>query len=371
MAMHDDERPILEIRGLVKRYGERAALETVDLSVQRREFVTLLGPSGSGKTTMLHLIAGLIAPTRGEIRIDGQDATRLPSRERGLGMVFQNYALMPHMSVFENIAFPLRVRRVPRAEIARRVKEVLRLVQLEDFAGRRPRELSGGQQQRVAIARCLVYSPAITLMDEPLGALDKRLREQMQLELKRLHGELGMTVLYVTHDQQEALTMSDRIVLLNVGRIEQVGTPAELYANPRSVFAAEFLGDSNLLTAEVLEVGAESLLRLPDGTVLRARRNGEVAAGQSVKAMLRPEAATLGSDGESTMPNRVTGTVIDSVIMGAAVKHYLRLADGQMLTVEALNRPQTPFPEKGATMTAHWRPADTLVLPLPPLSPSS
>ena len=237
------------MRGVAKRYGPVVALNAVDLTVRKGEFLTLLGPSGSGKTTLLNVIAGTVAPTTGRLWIGGRDVTDLPSSERRLGMVFQNYALFPHMTIFENVAFPLRVRKLPWTEIKRRVAEALVLVRLPDVGARKPRELSGGQQQRIAIARCLVYNPDLILMDEPLGALDKKLRDQMQLEIKRLHSNLGVTVLYVTHDQEEALVMSDRICLMNAGRIEQLGDPHELYFQPKSVFAADFLGDSNILDA--------------------------------------------------------------------------------------------------------------------------
>ena len=236
MTMTTAAAAMIELDGVAKSYGDVHALRRTDLSIAKGEFVTLLGPSGSGKSTLLNLIAGMIAPSAGRIVIDGRDATTLPTNQRGLGMVFQNYALMPHMTVFENIAFPLQVRRLPKAEIRRKVAEALDLIQLGHVADRRPRELSGGQQQRVSLARCIVYNPALILMDEPLGALDKKLREQMQLEIKRLHAELGITMLYVTHDQDEALTMSDRIVLMNGGRIEQQGTPDALYFKPETVF---------------------------------------------------------------------------------------------------------------------------------------
>ena len=221
------------LQDVTKNYGPVVALAEIDLKVIGGEFLTLLGPSGSGKTTVLNLIAGMVGPTAGRIWIDGRDSTNLQPSKRGLGMMFQNYALMPHMTVFENVAFPLRVRKFPKDEIKRKVAEVLDVVRLPDVGRRRPGELSGGQQQRISIARCLVYNPAIILMDEPLGALDKKLREEMQLELKRLHSELGITALYVTHDQEEALTMSDRIVLLNAGLDRADGHPGRaLFSTP-------------------------------------------------------------------------------------------------------------------------------------------
>ena len=236
-----DARSKLEIRNLRKTYGPVVAVAEADLEMREGEFLTLLGPSGSGKTTLLMMVAGLIQPDRGEVWIDGTLATYLPSFKRDIGMVFQSYALFPHLTVFENVAFPLRMRRVPEATTAREVQRVLEVVRLPGVGDRLPRALSGGQQQRVALARCIVYRPSIVLMDEPLGALDKKLRDQMQLEIKHLHTQLGITVLYVTHDQEEAMIMSDRICLMNEGRIEQIGTPSELYFRPRTVFAATLI----------------------------------------------------------------------------------------------------------------------------------
>jgi putative spermidine/putrescine transport system ATP-binding protein len=253
----------LQIRGVRKTYGPVVALDETDLDLAEGEFLTLLGPSGSGKTTLLMTVAGLTEPDRGEIWIDGKLATYLPVHRRDIGMVFQNYALFPHLTVFENIAFPLRMRRAPEADVKRDVAAALDTVRLGGMAGRFPRELSGGQQQRVALARCFVYRPSIILMDEPLGALDKKLRDEMQLEIKQLHSAIGITVLYVTHDQEEALAMSDRICLMNRGGIEQVGTADDLYFRPQSLFAAQFLGDSNVLPVTVAEAGSRLVLAGP------------------------------------------------------------------------------------------------------------
>ena len=231
----------LRISGLCKRYGDFVALAPTDLDVAQGEFLTLLGPSGSGKTTLLSLIAGLAVPDEGKMLINGVDVTYGAPYERDIGMVFQNYALFPHMTIEENIAFPLKMRKVDSATARRRTAEALEMVRLPQLGKRFPKELSGGQQQRIALARCLVYRPSIILMDEPLGALDKKLRDQMQLEIKRIHRELGTTIVYVTHDQEEAMTMSDRICLMNGGKIEQLGTPSDLYFRPRNLFVADFL----------------------------------------------------------------------------------------------------------------------------------
>jgi putative spermidine/putrescine transport system ATP-binding protein len=356
--------PIVCLKKLAKRYGEHVALVSVDLSIDRGEFITLLGPSGSGKTTMLHLIAGLIEPTSGEIWIDGVNVTNVPSRYRGLGMVFQNYALMPHMTIFENVAFPLRIRGIPRKEIEPRVTAALEMVQLTALRNRKPNQVSGGQQQRAAIARCIVYSPAITLMDEPLGALDKKLREQMQLELKKLHAQLGTTLLYVTHDQGEAMTMSDRIVLMNVGRIEQIGTPSELYFNPASVFAAEFLGDSNLLPGTVVGLGRPIGVRLIGGQVAAASRGNATQKGQPVKLMVRPEnVQRLEHGAASEGLNRLSGRLVDTIILGAILKHYVQLADKSMFVVQESYRGGRQLPKKGDVIELGWHSDDTIIYP--------
>jgi putative spermidine/putrescine transport system ATP-binding protein len=349
-----------------KRYGEVVALQEVDLSVQEGEFVTLLGPSGSGKTTMLNLIAGMIAPTSGRIHIAGKDATQTPPNKRGLGMVFQNYALMPHMTIFENIAFPLRVRKMSNDEIKAKVAKVLDLVHLPQVANRKPRELSGGQQQRISLARCIVYNPSIILMDEPLGALDKKLREQMQLELKRIHTELKITMLYVTHDQEEALTMSDRIVLLNEGQIEQMGPPEDMYFHPHSVFAADFLGDSNMWDAKLDAAGAQSRVALAAGIALRAGSSAFAQAGETVKAMIRPENVSVVREGDdaSRFENHVEGTAIDSIILGGVIKHYVQLKGGATIVAQELTRSGRRALAPGQSVKLAWRASDTLLLPL-------
>jgi putative spermidine/putrescine transport system ATP-binding protein len=349
-----------------KSYGDVTALAEVDLSVEEGEFVTLLGPSGSGKTTMLNLIAGMIAPTSGRIFINGQDATETPPNKRGLGMVFQNYALMPHMTIFENVAFPLRVRKRPNDEIQSKVTQVLDLVHLPHVANRKPRELSGGQQQRVALARCIVYNPSIILMDEPLGALDKKLREQMQLELKRIHTDLGITMLYVTHDQEEALTMSDRIVLLNEGQIEQMGAPDDLYFNPRSVFAADFLGNSNLIDATIEEAGANGTASIASGHTIRTKASPIATPGAKIKIMMRPENINVVREGDdsSRFDNHVTGSAIDSIILGGVIKHYVRLKDDSTIVAQELTRSGRRALTPGQDVRLAWRREDTLVLPL-------
>jgi len=355
---------MVELQGVSKRYADVDALHPVDLTIAKGEFVTLLGPSGSGKSTLLNLIAGMVAPSSGRIVIDGRDATTLPTNQRGLGMVFQNYALMPHMTVFENIAFPLQVRKVPKAEIRRRVGAVLDLIQLGHVANRRPRELSGGQQQRISLARCIVYNPALILMDEPLGALDKKLREQMQLEIKRLHAELGITMLYVTHDQDEALTMSDRIVLMNGGRIEQQGTPDTLYFRPETVFSAEFIGSSNLL-AGTLEADPDGgpVLRTALGTFPVPAPDRPIERGAKAMLLVRPENMTLQRGGDTV---HVTGRIEDSILLGGVVRHFVRCADGSTIIVQELNQPGRVDAERGHEVAAGWLPQHGRLLPAPP-----
>jgi putative spermidine/putrescine transport system ATP-binding protein len=343
---------MVELVNISKRYGNTEALASVNLQVQAGEFLTLLGPSGSGKTTILNLIAGLVPPTEGQIFIDGKDATSLPPGERSLGMMFQNYALMPHMSVFENIAFPLRVRKVAAAEIEARVNDVLKLVRLPDIGKRVPKELSGGQQQRVSLARCIVYSPALILMDEPLGALDKKLREQMQLEIKRIHSELGITMLNVTHDQEEALTLSDRIVLMNAGRIEQIGAPSDLYFSPRTIFSADFIGEANFFKGVISEIGPDIATVDSECGVLRCEiASADLRKGSNVTVLIRPENLALagGSDDAKSVEqaNTLLGVVQDHLILGGTVKHRVELPGGKGVSVQQANHPGTRVFLKG------------------------
>jgi len=328
--------PKLRIDAVRKSYGAVAALHETSLDVSEGEFVTLLGPSGSGKTTLLHAVAGLIEPDGGRIWIGGVDATHLAPNRRDLGMVFQNYALFPHLTVFENIAFPLRMRACPARETRERVHAALALVRLANVAERLPRELSGGQQQRIALARCVVYRPSIVLMDEPLGALDKKLREQMQLEIKRIHRELGVTVLYVTHDQEEAMTMSDRICLMRDGRIVQVGTPRSLYSEPSSVYAADFLGESNLLSGNYRGGGAAEVEGEVSSFALACTEMRGMAIGQPVKCLVRPEAIRLLQPSESA-DNELTSTVMDVTLAGGVTRYVLRTQEGIELRATVLS----------------------------------
>jgi putative spermidine/putrescine transport system ATP-binding protein len=354
----------VKISGLTKRYGDFVALAPTELEVAAGEFLTLLGPSGSGKTTLLSLIAGLATPDGGQLLINGKDVTYGAPYERDIGMVFQNYALFPHMTVAENIAFPLKMRKIDAATAKKRALEVLDLVRLPQVAQRYPKELSGGQQQRIALARCLVYKPAIVLMDEPLGALDKKLRDQMQLEIKRIHRELGTTIIYVTHDQEEAMTMSDRICLMNQGGIEQLGTPSDLYFRPRTLFVADFLGESNLLEGTVQNVdGDEAQVNLAQGGGrARATMFAPLAAGSKVRVMVRPQNISVRAAGAEF--NAVSGKVLDSMITGSLTKLYVTSpAGGEPLVLCYPTSAGDARHAIGDDITLHWNRGDAVALP--------
>ncbi|TPK53011.1 ABC transporter ATP-binding protein [Mesorhizobium sp. B2-4-19] len=308
--------PFLQIRNIHKTYGNVVAVKDVTLDIAKGEFITFLGPSGSGKSSTLYALAGLQEPTSGDILLHGRTLLDTPSHKRNIGMVFQRYTLFPHLSVGENVAFPLRVRRRPKAEIQETVRRVLKLVRLEGFEDRMPAKMSGGQQQRVALARALAYDPPVLLMDEPLSALDKKLREEIQLEIRRIHRETGVTILYVTHDQDEALRLSDRIAVFSKGVIDQVGTGAELYANPASRFVAEFIGDSDFLKGRVEAIdGRHADIRIAGDVVVQSVPvHGDPAHGGEVSVMLRPEHISLSQvpSAEGSLPV----TVIDITFLG-------------------------------------------------------
>jgi len=317
-------RPVVELIGATKRYGDVPAVNNVDLAIRPRELFTLLGPSGSGKTTVLRTIAGLIDLSEGQILIDGQDVRRTPTYERNIGMVFQSLALFPHMSVFDNIAFPLRMRRRGRSEIAGRVQDVLEIVRLPDIAERRVQELSGGQQQRVALARALVYDPKLLLLDEPLGALDKQLREEMQLELVRLHREIDVTIINVTHDQVEALMLSDRIGVMEEGRIVQVGTSNEIYRHPSTRFVAEFMGRANVIDGTARADGPRSWVETGRGVTLEAGAVDPTLVGQPCTAVIRAEDIELGPPSGASAG--LNGTVALAVFEGESVYYEIEIA---------------------------------------------
>ena len=327
----------IHIRAATKTYGEVRALDHVDLDVQSGEFLTLLGPSGSGKTTLLMVLAGFTRPDSGSLRFGDREMIRTPPHKRQVGMVFQNYALFPHMDVAGNIGFPLKLRGVSKDDLSARVENVLATVQLQGYGDRRINQLSGGQKQRVALARAIVFEPRILLMDEPLSALDKKLREYMQIELRRLHEKLGMTTVYVTHDQREALTMSDRVAVINHGKLIQLDEPRRIYDHPVNPFVANFIGESTLLPVEYIDgtpcYGGEAL-RLP----------GQNAGGQNAVRgnllMIRPERLIVLTGDESADYNRFNGKVNDVVYQGESFVIYVTLADGAEVTVRSVSRRQ-------------------------------
>ena len=300
--------PFLSIRGIRKTFGSFTAVKNVTMDIAEGEFMTFLGPSGSGKSTTLYILAGFQDPTEGDITLNGKSILATSSHRRNIGMVFQRYTLFPHLSVGENVAFPLRIRRRPQAEIAERVKAALKLVRLEGFEDRMPALMSGGQQQRVALARALVYNPPVLLMDEPLSALDKKLREEIQFEIRRIHQETGVTILYVTHDQEEALRLSDRIAVFSQGEIDQIGTGPELYAAPATRFVAEFIGDSNFIETDVISTdGRMARLALPGGVVIDGvPLHGAASSGGRASLLLRPERIDLqAGEGEGSLRGEV------------------------------------------------------------------
>ena len=323
----------LSLKQIVKRFGTFTALNTIDLEVRQGEILTLLGPSGSGKTTMLKIVAGFERPDEGAVRLAGRAITHATPASRGIGMVFQHYALFPHMRVAENVAFPLEMRGVGRAEIRERVAKALSLVGLAGYEQRFPRQLSGGQQQRVALARAIVFNPGLLLLDEPFGALDRKLRVQMQLEVKRLQRRLGLTALFVTHDQEEALILSDRIAVMNQGRIEQIGLPPEIYVRPLNRFVADFIGESNIYRGRVAshETGAMRVV-LEGGHTIIVRGASERPSGEDVGLVIRPEAPRPLSERE-TAENEFAGEVKEVVYLGDALKYALRLENGSELIV--------------------------------------
>jgi putative spermidine/putrescine transport system ATP-binding protein len=345
----------IELSGVSKQYGAVRAVEDVSLTVGQGEFVTILGPSGSGKTTLLNLIAGLTEPSAGRILIGGRDVTHLAAAQRNVGLVFQSYALFPNMTVFGNVAFPLEVRRLPRAEIARRVERALRLVRLTGLESRKPHQLSGGQQQRVALARAIVFEPAILLLDEPLAALDRKLREEVRVELRRLQRAVGVTTLLVTHDQDEALSLSDWIVVLDDGRVQQTGAPDDTYLRPANRFVADFLGTANLFEGELRRTGGRPALVLASGEIVPVGET-TVAEGRRVWALVRPERIVLREEGEG-----LAATVIESAYHGQVVRYHLRLADGREIVAVAAD--VVPRFRAEAPVRVAWRPEDVWVVP--------
>ena len=349
--------PAIRLESLTKRYGTETVVSDVTLHVASGEFLTLLGPSGSGKTTTLSMLAGFVLPDAGRVMLGGRDVTSAPPRARGLGMVFQNYAIFPHLDVFENVAFPLRVQRLAEPEVQRRVLEALALVKLTGFEKRFGKQLSGGQQQRVALARAVVAQPSVVLMDEPLGALDKNLRFHMQIEIKEIQRRLNMTVVYVTHDQEEALTMSDRIAIMNHGRVVQQGPPGHIYENPESAFVGRFLGEANLLPAR-REAGGQVMLR---------DRPAEADHGDLSPTggflFMRPEKVSLRAGDVPEGPNALAGRILHASFLGNIVRYGVDVGEAEPLLCDAANASGATSFAAGDAVIAHWHKADCRLLP--------
>jgi len=349
----------LEVAGVTKRFGPSVVLKDLSLAVAQAEFVSLLGPSGCGKTTLLRLVAGLLAPDAGSISIGGRDFTRVAAHRRNIGVVFQNYALFPHLTVAENVAFGLHAQGAPKAEIGQRVRDALALVRMESFADRSVTALSGGQQQRIAVARAIVVKPTLLLLDEPFSALDRKLRETMQIEMRHLLRDLGITSIFVTHDQEEALVMSDRVAVMNEGRIEHLGTPAEVYARPRTLYVMEFVGQSTRIGGRI--VATSQGFVLVDTPLGRISARAAGTPGAPVFVGVRPEAILLGEGPEAEF-NNVRAKLFDVVFLGSKTTLLLTgSAPDDRLMVELARLPQALEP--GADVAIRWRIEDTLVFP--------
>lgn len=348
------------INNVVKRYGDLTALHELNLEIEEGEFLSLLGPSGCGKTTTLRLIAGFIQPTRGNIILGGEDVTMVAPQHREIGMVFQDYALFPHMTIADNIGFGLRERGYPKAQTATRVADLLDLIHLSDVGDRYPAEVSGGQQQRIAVARAVAYPPKVLLMDEPLGALDLKLRETMQIELRRIQQELNITTVYVTHDQTEAMSMSDRIVVMNTGRIEQIGSAEDIYNDPQTRFVADFVGQINLLDAEITGSEGEFLTAQTLGCQVRVPKGDGQLSGK-VSIAVRPEHLQLVDVGaQNSDLNVVSGKLSGRTFAGNLTRLFIDVGEEKQMVVEA--RPQDAPSEIGVNLKIGWQPEDSRVL---------
>ncbi len=347
----------LELKSVRKSFGSTNVVQNFDLSVKRGEFVSFLGPSGCGKTTTLRMVAGFEIPSGGEIRIDSRDVTSLRPNQRNVGMVFQAYALFPNMTVAENVGFGLKVAKKPKREIGSRVEEMLRLIKLPQLGARYPSQLSGGQQQRVALARALAVKPQVLLLDEPLSALDAKIRVSLREEIRAVQRELGITTIYVTHDQEEALSISDRIVVMNEGRIEQIGAPFEIYNYPRTRFVASFVGTLNILSAKIVDPAGR--VEIDGQAVTAARPIAGGAAGATCSVALRPEAISI--DGAGAERNVLQGTIEEVSFLGAVVRIRVRLRENT-LSLDTFNNPSSLPPERGQRVTLSFSRSDLLVL---------
>jgi spermidine/putrescine transport system ATP-binding protein len=352
----------ITLEHVTKRFGDLVAVDDVSLDIPDGEFFSLLGPSGCGKTTILRIIAGFEEPTAGRILLEGSDVSFVPPAKRNVNMVFQAYGLFPHMTVTANVAFGLKIKRTPRSEIAERVADALRTVRMEHLGERRPAQLSGGQQQRVALARALVNRPAALLLDEPLGALDLKLRKEMQLELKGIHGRTGTTFVYVTHDQEEALTMSQRIAVMKDGLVQQVATPRELYEKPANAFVAGFIGTSNVITLKPDSVrDGLAIMNLPDGD--RVCAPDALAHGGEMKIIVRPERMRVWGEAEGERTSRVHGTIAEVVYLGSMTQLIIDLVTGERVTIHELNDDlKGALPVVGDPMVVKWAADSSFVI---------
>ena len=362
MAEPTNTDDVIELQGIRKAFGDFVAVDEANFSIPRGEFFAMLGPSGCGKTTTLKMIAGFEQPTSGRVLLEGVDVSRTPPYKRNVNTVFQQYALFPHMSVSQNVEFGPRSKRIDKATYEPRVREMLEVVRLTEFANRKPSQLSGGQQQRVALARALVNLPSALLLDEPLAALDLKLREAMQLELKRIQREVGITFVFVTHDQGEALTMSDRIAVMSQGRVEQIGSPEEIYHSPASLFVAGFIGSANLLPGKVTGFDAgDAIVQLTSGGSVRTRVDAGHQVGDHVSVMLRPErlSATTDQPGDG---RSIAGTVTELIFQGATTRMELALGDGTRVVAQMTTDTEAPLTQPGSAVHVQWNPGAAFLI---------
>ncbi|WP_458790961.1 ABC transporter ATP-binding protein [Yoonia sp. MH D7] len=364
MADGTSTNAFVEFERVQKSYdGEKLVVKDLNLSMPKGEFLTMLGPSGSGKTTCLMMLAGFETATHGEIKLDGVSINHIPPHKRGIGMVFQNYALFPHMTVAENLSFPLEVRKMGKAEREKKVMRALGMVQMQEFANRRPTQLSGGQQQRIALARALVFEPELVLMDEPLGALDKQLRETLQFEITNLAHQLGITVVYVTHDQTEALTMSDRVAVFDDGRIQQLAPPAELYEAPQNSFVAQFIGENNTLDGVVKEIkGNSCIVELDSGEIIDAIPVNVSAVGERTKVSIRPERVEFDKTRLKDDAYTLKAEVLEFIYMGDIFRTRLRVAGRDDFVIKSRNAPDQTRLVPGQTIEIGWLTEDCRAL---------
>ncbi|WP_299372636.1 ABC transporter ATP-binding protein [uncultured Tateyamaria sp.] len=364
MADTATDQAFVEFERVQKSYdGEILVVKDLNLSMPKGEFLTMLGPSGSGKTTCLMMLAGFETATHGDIRLGGTSINNIPPHKRGIGMVFQNYALFPHMTVAENLSFPLEVRKIGKSEREEKIMRALGMVQMQDFAGRRPAQLSGGQQQRIALARALVFEPELVLMDEPLGALDKQLRETLQFEITRLAHDLGITTVYVTHDQTEALTMSDRVAVFDDGRIQQLAPPDQLYEEPQNSFVAQFIGENNTLLGVIEKIKGDTCeVRLDDGSIIDAKPINVTEVGQRTRVSIRPERVEMDKSRLNPDAHTLKAEVLEFIYMGDIFRTRLRVAGNDDFVIKTRNAPDQVRLTPGTQIDIGWMPNDCRAL---------